>query len=67
MENEALPGLTLDERYNGVGDVVFDATYASHVATGGIVPRGATVPVLFELIPQARQVYNIIGKAQRAI
>src|SRR6266511_4310421 len=32
-----LPGLTLDERYNGVGDVVFDATDASHVATGGIV------------------------------
>ena len=62
-----LPGLTLDERYNGVGDVVFDATDASHVATGGIVGRGATVPVMFELIPQARQVYNIIRKAQRAI
>jgi hypothetical protein len=37
-----LPGLTLDERYNGVGDVVFDATDASHVATGGIVRRVAT-------------------------
>jgi hypothetical protein len=40
---------------------------ASHVATGGIVGRGQTVPVMFELIPQAREVYNIIRKAQRAI
>ena len=46
---------------------MFDATDASHVATGGIVGRGATVPVMFELIPQAMQVYNIIRKAQRAI
>lgn len=59
-----LPGLTLDERNNGVGDVVFDATDASHVATGGIVGSGGAVPVMFELIPQARQVYNIIRKAQ---
>jgi hypothetical protein len=64
---KSLPGLTLDERYNGDGDVVFDTKDASHVATGGIVGRGQTVPVMFELIPQAREVYNIIRKAQRAI
>jgi Bacterial PH domain len=64
---KSLPGLTLDERYNGDGDVVFDTKDANHVATGGIVGRGQTVPVMFELIPQAREVYNIIRKAQRAI
>ena len=64
---KSLPGLTLDERYNGDGDVVFDTKDASHVATGGIVGRGQTVPAMFELIPQAREVYNIIRKAQGAI
>jgi len=64
---KTLPGLTLDERYDGVGDVVFAATDASHVATGGLVSRGDTVPAMFELIPQARQVYHIIRQAQRDV
>jgi hypothetical protein len=59
-----LPGITLAERHDGTGDIVFGAGDASHVGAGGLVPRGSSVPAMLELIPQARNVYDIIRRAQ---
>ena len=60
-----LPGITLAERRDGIGDIVLAAGDASHVGAGGLVPRGSVVPPMLELIPQAKNVYDIIRRAQQ--
>ena len=62
---EALPAITLSERRHGEGDVVLDATNMNHVAAGGLVPKGSSVPPALEFLPQARHVYEIIREAHR--
>jgi PH (Pleckstrin Homology) domain-containing protein len=62
----AIPAITLSERRDGSGDVVFDTNDGRHVATGGFVSRGSSVPVMLEFILNAREVYDIIRKAQQA-
>lgn len=59
-----LPAITLAERADGSGDIVFDGTDARHVAVGGLVPRGSSVPTMFEFVPNARRVYDVIREAQ---
>ncbi len=61
----SLPAVTLVVRDDGTGDVVFDAADARHVAIGGLVPRGSSVPAMLEFVPNARQVYDVIREAQR--
>lgn len=60
-----LPAITLSERRDGEGDVVLEATDMSHVAAGGMVPKGSSVPPALEFLPQARHVYEIIRDAHR--
>jgi hypothetical protein len=62
---DALPAVTLSERRHGEGDVVLEARDMSHVAAGGMVPKGSSVPPALEFLPQARHVYEIIRHAQR--
>jgi hypothetical protein len=61
----ALPAVTLTERRNGEGDVVLADTDMSHVATGGMVSRGRSVPPALEFLSDARHVYEILRAAQR--
>ena len=61
-----IPAITLAEREDGSGDVVFDTTDARHVAVGGLVPRGSFVPIMLEFLPNVRHVYNIIREAQQS-
>jgi hypothetical protein len=67
LELNALPGLTLAPGRNGFGDVVFDTSDGSQVAAGGWVPRGAVAPAMLEFLPNAREVYEIILRAQRRV
>ena len=61
----SIPAITLAEREDGTGDVVFDSTDAGHVGIGGRLPRGSSVPTMLEFIPNARRVYDLIRDAQR--
>jgi hypothetical protein len=62
-----LPDITLTERRFGEGDVVFDEGDMNHVAAGGVVSKGRSVPDAFEFLPSARHVYEIARDAhQRA-
>ena len=60
-----LPAITLSERRGGEGDVVLEAGDMNHVAAGGLVPRGSSIPPALEFLPQARHVYEIIRDAHR--
>src|SRR6185436_3407043 len=60
-----LPVITLAERRDGSGDVVFSMSDGSHVATGGLVPKGSDVPAMLEFITNARHVYDVILEAHR--
>ena len=48
----AVPAITLSERRDGEGDVVLDATDMNHVATGGMVSLGSSVPPALEFLPR---------------
>ena len=61
----ALPAITLSERRNGEGDVVLAASDMNHVAAGGMVSRGSSVPPALEFVADARHVYEIVRDAQR--
>jgi len=61
----ALPAVTLSERRNGDGDVVLAASDMGHVASGGVVSRGSSVPPALEFLSDARHVYQIVRDAQR--
>jgi hypothetical protein len=60
-----LPAITLSERHNGEGDVVLADTDMNHVATGGLVARGSSVPPALEFVPNVRGVYEIVREAWR--
>jgi len=63
----SLPGLSLDEKANGQGTISFGASqwpYAWMQGSGWPTGRGRAVPC-FDSIAGARQVYELIRRAQR--
>jgi hypothetical protein len=59
-----LSDVTLQERSNGVGTITFGASNPFATFYGNISWPGATQTPAFEMIPDARSVYNIIREAQ---
>ena len=62
-----IPAVIIVEWPDGSGDLVLDASDASHAAVGGIVPRGMSVPPMLEFLSSPRSVYAVIRQAQRAL
>jgi hypothetical protein len=63
----SLPGLSLDEKVNGQGTISFGTgqwPYAWMQGAGWPTGRGRAVPC-FDSIADARQVYELIRRAQR--
>ena len=63
-----LSDLTLDEKANGYGVISFGPTipYYSRFGTGSSWPGSRYAPPCFDMIPEAKRVYDIIRQAQNA-
>lgn len=59
----SLPGLTLNERRSGLGTIVFGSEDGEGL-TGAFTRNGRPQAPRFELIPRARQVYELVREAQ---
>jgi hypothetical protein len=60
-----LPAFTLSERRNGEGDIVLASSDMNHVAVGGVVGRGQSVPPALEFLADVRRIYEILRDAHR--
>lgn len=66
LDLRTLSDVTLRERSDGAGTITFGPQYPFATMYAGTAWPGIPQPPSFEMIPDARRVYNLLREAQRA-